>query len=122
MSLWKVVLVLRLEEENALFSLGALVSDVEEPWRTSSVARLARGRPRGFLVVGSVVALPDARLLARAARVSTIARRASRAVDAPQSPTWRAKCRRVTPTYRRWSDYRREFMRGLNTEVTRSLT
>ena len=43
-------------------------------------------------------------------------------MDAPQPPTWRAKCRRVTPTERGWSDYRREFERGLNTEVTRSLT
>ena len=28
----------------------------------------------------------------------------------------------MTPTYRGWSDYWREFVRGLNTEVTRSLT
>ena len=31
-------------------------------------------------------------------------------------------CRFVTPTYRGWSVYRREFVRGLNTEVTQSLT
>ena len=24
----------------------------------------------------------------------------------------------MTPTYRGWSDYRREFVRGLNTELT----
>ena len=28
----------------------------------------------------------------------------------------------MTPTERGWSDYQREFVRGLNTEVTRSLT
>ena len=87
-----------------------------------SAVRLARGRPRGFLAVGSVVALPDARLLARAARVSSIARNLLKSVEVPQPPTWRAKCRRVTPTKRGWSDYRREFVRRLNTEVTRSLT
>ena len=31
-------------------------------------------------------------------------------------------CRRVTPTKRGWSDYQREFERGLNTEVTQPST
>ena len=62
--------------------------------------RLARGRPRGLVVLaaGSVVALPDARRVARAARVSAMAQRSMKVEDAPQPPTWRANCRRMTPT------------------------
>ena len=93
-----------------------VVVGVLHPWLVRGAA--GTGTTTRVPAVGSVVALPDARLLARAARVSAIAWRSSRTVDAPQPPTWRAKCRFVTPTYRGWSVYRREFVRGLNTEVT----
>ena len=45
-----------------------------------------------------MAALPDVCLLARAARVSAIARKLSKTVDAPPPPTWRANYRSVTPT------------------------
>ena len=71
------------------------LSGILIPVRTGPMA----DRSMGTLVpTGPTAALPDARLLARAARVSAIARRSLKTVDAPQPPTSRANCRRVAPT------------------------